>query len=182
MSTTTKLYTIEDLMAMPTDEPWELWEGELRKVPGAGGEASDIAGEILVHLRLFVKPRDLGLATGADGTYVLNNDPLTIVVPDVAFVRWDRLPGRVRPRGYIPIPPDLAIEVRSPTDRPGAMDDKLARYRSAGVPLLWWVDPQHRTVAVYRHGAFVAELRDGDILDGEDILPGFTLPVSQILE
>jgi Uma2 family endonuclease len=74
---------------MPTDQPWELWEGELRKVPGAGGEASDIAGEILVHLRRFVKPRRLGLATGADGTYILTSDPLTIVVPDVAFVRWE---------------------------------------------------------------------------------------------
>jgi Uma2 family endonuclease len=180
MATTVRLYTIEELMAMPTDEPWEVLKGELRKVPGAGGEASDIAGEILVHLRLFVKPRTLGLATGADGTYILNKDPLTILVPDVAFVRWDRLPGGLRPKGCIPVPPELAIEVRSPTDRLGDIEAKLARYRLAGVPLIWWVDPHHRTVAVYRHGVLVAELRDGDVLSGEDVLPGFTLSVSQI--
>lgn len=180
MSTTVKLYTIEDLMAMPTDEPWELWEGELRKVPGAGGEASHIAGLIFVLLWPFVKARNLGLLTTADGSYILRHDPLTVVVPDVAFVRWERLPGRTHPTGYVPVPPDLAIGVRSPTDRRADIDDKLARYRMAGVPLVWWVDPQHRTVAVYRHGALVAELGEGDLLDGEDILPGFTLPVSDI--
>jgi Uma2 family endonuclease len=180
MSTTAKLYSVEVLMAMPTDRPWELWEGELRKVPGAGGQASDIAGEILIHLRLFVKPRRLGLATGADGSYILTSDPLTIVVPDVAFVRWERLPGGVRPTGYIPVPPDLAVEVRSPTDRSGDVDEKLARYRSAGVPLIWWVDPRHRTVAVYRHGVLAAELGEDDVLDGEDIVPGFRLPVAEI--
>ncbi|HEY7031643.1 MAG TPA: Uma2 family endonuclease [Thermomicrobiales bacterium] len=182
MSTTTRLYSIDDLMAMPTDQPWELWEGELQKVPGAGGEASDIAGEILVHIRLHVKPRKLGIATGADGTYILAHDPPTVVVPDVAFVRWERLPGRVRPDGYIPVAPDLAVEVRSPTDRSGDINAKLERYRHAGVPLVWWVDPKRRAVRVYRHGELAAELGDGDVLDGEDILPGFTLPVSEIFE
>ncbi|MEA2514875.1 MAG: hypothetical protein QOJ59_4364 [Thermomicrobiales bacterium] len=182
MVTTTKLYTIDDLMAIPTDEPWELWEGELRKVPGAGGEASDIAGEILVRVRHHVKPREIGLAIGADGTYILHHDPPTVVVPDVAFVSWEQLPGRVRPDGYIPVPPDLAVEVRSPTDRPGDIAAKLARYRRADVPLIWWVDPKRRMVTVYRHGELTAELGEGETLDGEDVLPGFTLPVSAIFE
>jgi Uma2 family endonuclease len=182
MSTTTRLYTIDDLMAMPTDEPWELWAGELQKVGGAGGEASDIASEILIRVRPFVKARNLGMAIGADGTYVLSHDAPTVVVPDMAFVRWDRLPGRVRPKGYIPVPPDLAVEVRSPNDRPGAIDAKLALYRAAGVPLIWWVDPSRRKVRVYRHGELAVELSDGDVLDGEGILPGFTLPVSEIFE
>src|SRR5262245_66075377 len=85
MSTTTRLYTIDDLMAMPTDQPWELWEGELQRVPGAGGEASDIASEMLIRVRPFVKSRNLGLAIGADGTYVLNPDGPTVVVPDMEF-------------------------------------------------------------------------------------------------
>lgn len=53
-------------------------------------------------------------------------------------------------------------------------------YLAAGVPLVWWVDPERRAVAVYRQGALVAELRDGDALDGEDVLPGFRLPVSDV--
>jgi Uma2 family endonuclease len=181
-TTQTRTYTLEEFMALPTDEPWELWDGELRKVPGAGGKASGIAGRILVLISHFVWPRNLGLVTTADGTYILSHDPLTVVVPDVGFVTWDRLPGRVAPDGYIPVPPDLAIEVRSPSDRAGEIEDKLARYRRAGVPLIWWVDPKRRMVSVYRNGALAAELAEVDTLDGEDILPGFTLTVSEIFE
>jgi Uma2 family endonuclease len=180
MSATTRLYTAEDLRRMPTDEPWEVWEGELRKVPGAGGVASELAGGIFALIVPFVRSGKLGMLTGADGTYILGRNPQTIVVPDVAFVRWARLPGGTRPEGYVPVPPDLAVEVRSPSDEPGEIAKKLELYRSAGVPLVWWVDPKRRTVAVHRQGRLVAELDEGDELDGEDVLPGFRLPVAAI--
>ena len=166
---------------MPGDEPWEIWEGELRKVPGAGGEASGIAGDIYALLRPFVRAGNLGMLTTADGTYIILRDPETVVVPDAAFVRWERLPERTRPKGYIPVTPDLAVEVLSPSDEPGAMAKKRELYRRAGVPLVWWVDPARRVVAVYRHGEFSAELGEGDELDGWDVLPGFRLPVVEIL-
>ncbi|HEY7031642.1 MAG TPA: Uma2 family endonuclease [Thermomicrobiales bacterium] len=180
MSTTTRLYSIDDLMAMPTDQPWELWEGELQKVPGAGGKVSELAGLIYVLLWHFVKPRNLGMLTTADGSYILSHDPPTVVVPDVAFVSWASMPAGAPADGYIPVRPDLAVEVRSPSERPGGINAKLARYRHAGVPLVWWVDPKRRTVRVYRHGELAAELGDGEVLDGEDVLPGFTLPVSDL--
>ncbi|MGH2561034.1 MAG: Uma2 family endonuclease [Thermomicrobiales bacterium] len=180
MSATTKLYTAEDLWQMPTDQPWELWEGELRQVPGAGVEASGLAGFIFTLLLPFVRLHKLGVLTGADGAYILSHDPYTVLIPDVAFVRWDRLPGRVRPRGYAPIPPDLAIEVRSPSDRPGEIARKLELYQRAGVPLVWWVDPVRRTVTVHRLGQSAVELHEGDELDGADVLPGFRLPVAEI--
>src|SRR5688500_7028700 len=84
MSATTKLYTAEDLRRKPTDEPWELWEGELRKSPGAGGVASEIAGVIFALILPFVRSGRFGMLTTADGTYVLGRDPETVVVPDVA--------------------------------------------------------------------------------------------------
>ena len=181
-TTQTGPYTIDDLMAMPTDEPWELWEGELRKVPGAGQDASAIAHWIGVLITLFVQPRNLGVVTGADGSYILSRDPLTVVVPDAAFVRRERQPGGVRAASYAPMIPDLAVEVRSPTDRNADVADKLRLYRQAGVPLVWWLDPKRRTVSVYRHGVLAAEFGEGETLDGEDILPGFTVPVRQIFE
>ena len=180
MATTTTLLTAEDLWRMPTDEPWELWEGELRKVPGAGGEASELAGEIFALVRPFVRAGKLGMLTTADGTYILSRAPETVVVPDVAFVRWDRLPGRTRPDRYIPVAPDLAVEVISPSDGPGDIAKKMARYARAGVPLVWWVHPKRRTVTVYRDGQRIAELGEGDELDGGDVLPGFRLPVAEI--
>jgi Uma2 family endonuclease len=166
---------------MPTDEPWEIWEGELRKVPGAGGVASGLGGVIFALIYPFVRSRKLGLLTPADGTYIILRDPQTIVVPDVAFVRWDRLPGGVAPDGYVPVPPDLAVEVISPSDEPGDIAKKREFYRRAGVPLVWWVDPKPRSVSVYRQGRLVAELMEGDELDGEDVLIGFRLPVADIL-
>jgi Uma2 family endonuclease len=180
MSATTKLLTAEDLEKMPTDEPWELWEGELQKVPGAGLEASDLAQWIGMLLGSFVRPRRLGKVTGADGTYILADDPQTIVVPDVAFVRAERLPGPESRKKYAPMRPDLAVEVISPTDEPGKIAQKKELYRKAGVPLVWWVDPARRAIAVYRDGQLVAELGEGDELDGGDVLSGFRLPVTEI--
>ena len=120
------------------------------------GEASGLAAWKETLLSLFFRPRMLGMVTDADGTYINLPDPQTLVVPDAAFVRWDRLPGRVRPRGYIPVPPDLAVEVISHAQR--APDDavviakKRELYRRAAVPLVWSVEPKRRTVAVYRDG------------------------------
>jgi Uma2 family endonuclease len=176
----TKLYTADELAAMPTDEPWELWEGALRKVPGAGMGARAIAGRILSLLLAWVWPRGLGVVTGADGTFILARNPDVVVVPDVAFVRQEHLPEGARPRGYAPFRPDLAVEVSSPSDRRRDIEDKLAHYRNAGVPLVWWVRPDDRSVEGYRHGQLVGIVREGDVLDGEDVLPGFVLPVGDI--
>jgi Uma2 family endonuclease len=183
MAETTKLLTAEDLMRMPTDQPWELWDGVSQQIPGAGGLASWIAGTVGVAVRSFVSPRKLGLVTGADGTYTLARNPDTVVIPDCAFVRRDRLPGGVVPKGHAPVPPDLAIEVRSPWTEPSTIDigRKQEFYRRAGVPLVWWVHPKRRTVAVYRDGELAAELGEGDDLDGGNVLPGFRLPVAEIV-
>jgi Uma2 family endonuclease len=181
MAATTRLLTADDLMRMPTDEPWELWEGELRKVPGAGGTASGFAHWIGALISFFVRPLGLGWVTGADGTYILLDDPQTIVVPDAAFIRWDNIPSRQVPDGYIPVPPDLAVEVVSPSDEPGDVAKKRELYRRAGVPLVWWVYPERRAVAVYRDGELAAEPGEGDELDGGDVLPGFRLPVAEIV-
>lgn len=178
MALTTRTYTADDLWQMPGDEPWEIWNGELRRVPSAGGEASNIA--LVIGAILLTFARRLGLVTGADGTYILTRDRRTTVVPDVAFVRWDRLPDHQRPKRYIPVPPDLAVEVQSPTDEPGEMAAKRDLYARAGVPLLWWVNPATRTVTVYRHGSPPVVLTETDDLNGADVLPGLTIPVAEI--
>jgi Uma2 family endonuclease len=104
------------------------------------------------------------------------------VIPDVAFLKWERLPGGEVPEWNFEGHPDLAVEVRSPTDPDLNVGEKVRLYREAGVPLLWWVYPDERAVEVYRLGVLVATLYEGDVLDGEDVLPGFALPVSEIFE
>ncbi len=91
-----------------------------------------------------------------------------------------RLPADRSRQKYVPIRPDLAVEVISPSDGPGDIAAKMEHYRRAGVPLVWWVQPKTRTVTVYRDGQKAGELGEGDELDGGDVLPGFRLAVAEI--
>ena len=177
---TTRFYTAEDLWLMPADAPYELRRGELIEVPPSGLEASVVAAWIGRRIGNHVEERDLGLVSGADGGYILFPSGDTVVAPDVGFVRWARLPGRERPKKHCPVPPDLAVEVMSPSDSRRDVADKLALYLAAGVPLIWWVDIARRVVRVHGSGRAVTELGEGEVLDGEDVLPGFRLPVADI--
>jgi Uma2 family endonuclease len=102
-------------------------------------------------------------------------------IPDVAFTNWDRLPGRRYPTAAIPqLAPNLAVEVLSRSNTPGEMAVKRQDYFSAGVELVWEIDPRTRTVAVYTSPAQATTLGSGDTLDGGSVLPGFTLAVQEL--
>jgi Uma2 family endonuclease len=184
MVMTTKKYTAADLWRMPADAPYELWHGVLVDVLPTGLESSATGVWLVVRVSVFVESHDLGVVTGADGGYLLLSDEgrETVVAPDVGFVRWERLPGRKLTPRHCPVPPDLALEVQSPSDTPCDMQKKLGLYMEAGVPLVWWVDLGQRVVRGHRSGRPSVVLRAGDVLDGEDILPGFRLPVADIFD
>ena len=130
-------------------------------------------------LNAFVIPRNLGMVTGPDGTMELMAN--LVRIPDVAFTRWDRIPGRQCPTAPIPhLAPNLAIEVLSRSNTPGEMAVKRQDYFAAGVELVWEIDPRARTVVVYTSPAQATTLRPGDTLDGGTVLPGFTLPVQEL--
>lgn len=180
MVLTTKLYPADDLWDMPGHEPWEIWDGELRKAPGAGDRATRTALAIGSDLLAYERQFGIGMATGSDGSFILSTDPDTVVVPDAAFVRWERLPDRHDRATYIRASPDLAVEVQSPTDEPKAMVEKRELYTRAGVALQWWVDPEKRTVTAYRLGHEPVVLTEEDTLDGGDVRPGLRIPIAQI--
>jgi len=127
-----------------------------------------------------VRPGNLGLVTAPDGTVRLWAGRVRI--PDVAFFSWDRLPGRQRPQAPIPtLAPDLAVEVLSRGNTPGEMRRKREDYFTAGVRLVWEVDPAARTVQVYTAPeAAAAVLTEGDTLDGGGVLIGFRLPLATL--
>jgi Uma2 family endonuclease len=127
----------------------------------------------------FVQPRKLGLVTGADGMMRLASG--LVRIPDVAFVSWERLPGRRIPREPIPhLAPDLAVEVLSPSNTPAEMARKRQEYFAAGVRLVWQVAPEARTVAVYTAPDQCTVLQEAQTLPGDPVLPGFTLPLRQL--
>lgn len=169
--------TEKDVIAVETNENrlCELVDGTLvEKVMGYPESIPAIA--LAEALRVFVRPRKLGLVSGADGMVRLF--PGMIRIPDVAFVSWDRIPGRTQPAPDLV--PDLAIEVLSAGNTPAEMDRKLRDYFKAGVRLAWLLDLETRTVAVYTSPTLKAVRRESDMLDGGDVLPGFTLSLRDL--
>jgi Uma2 family endonuclease len=156
----------------------ELVEGVLLE-KAVGYNESSLAVFLAGLLNAFVIPRNLGLVTGPAGTVELGTD--LVRIPDVAFTHWDRLPGRHRPATPVPaVAPNLAVEVLSRSNTPGEMAVKRQDYFTAGVELVWKIDSDARTVAVYTSVADATHLASGDVLDGGQVLPGFTLALQQL--
>lgn len=171
--------TAEQLLELPDDGMrHELVEGVLRTTAPAGARHGLIAARLLVRLGTFVQTHRLGEFFAAETGFRLRRDPDTVRAPDVAFVGADRAAEAGVP-GFPALAPDLVAEVVSPSDRAVDVVGKALAWLDAGVRLVWVVDPQNRTVTVYRQDG-VAVLRGGDVLDGEDVLPGFALPLEEL--
>jgi Uma2 family endonuclease len=119
---------------------------------------------------------------GTDTGVLLERNPDTVREPDVAFVSADRLPLDVRPRGYLEVVPDLVAEVISPNASPVEVNDKTQMWLRYGVRLVWEVDPEARTVTAHYPDRPYATFGEDDMLDGGDVLPGFSCPVRDIFD
>lgn len=177
---TTRLYTIEDVELSPPEGEWELIDGELVPMTPAGLESSSLGHRIGWIVGNFVYAHDLGMMTGADGGYVLFPDRQTLRAPDVGFIQKDRIPPVEEHSRFPRLAPDLAIEVLSPSDRMVDALSKVTMYLQAGVRMVWLVDPPKRTITVFQPDEPVATLGVGEMLEGGDVLPGFTIPVAEI--
>jgi Uma2 family endonuclease len=138
-----------------------------------------LAGAIVEFLRRFVRKHNLGIVLPPDGT--LEILPGQVRIPDVCFLSWDRFPGGKLPKTPIPaVAPDLAVEVLSESNSEGEMRRKLQDYFTAGVRLVWYVDPRDRTAAVYTSPEQCTVLDEDAILTGGDVLPGFELSLREL--
>jgi len=141
-----------------------------------GFRESCLAATLITILWSFVRPQNLGLVAGEGG--MMRLAPGLVRIPDVAFVSWERLPGRRMPTEPVPgLVPDLAVEVLSASNTPGEMERKRREYFTAGVRLVWFIDPEARTVAVFTEPEQCIVLSEDQILEGEPALPAFTLPL-----
>ena len=173
-------YTPEDLLAIRDRLMPELIDGEL--VEREMGQKSDsIAATCLMFIARFVREHSVGLVNGAQGSYQIFPDaPTKVRIPDVSFTRRERLPQGGPADGHGRVAPDLVVEVVSPNDEAEDVERKINDFFRAGVPLIWVVYPDTRTVVVFRADGSGQRLKVGDVLDGEGILPGFRLPVADI--
>ncbi|HEU5261181.1 MAG TPA: Uma2 family endonuclease [Gemmatimonadales bacterium] len=171
------LLTAEDVerISLPGKQV-ELVRGRLvvREPPGTWHGA--IAATLTCLLGEFVRRHGLGIVFAQDTGFKIASDPDTVRAPDVAFVARDRT-DRISRRGYAELAPDLLAEILSSDDRPGEVLAKVADWLGAGTRLAWVVDPERSEVRVYRRDGSLVVLREGDSLDGEDVLPGFSCPL-----
>ena len=102
--------------------------------------------------------------------------------PDASWVRqdrWDALTPKEK-EGFVPLCPDFVVELRSPSDNLSPLQEKMREYIENGARLGWLIDPQNQRVEVYRGGGNWEVLEQPEMLSGEDILPGFVLPLARI--
>jgi Uma2 family endonuclease len=175
----TKL-TPQDLLTMPNGNQYELVDGELKE-QHVSLLSSWVGGELYFRVRDFCRAHDTGEAWPADvGCQCFPDMPLTVRRPDAMFICRERVPADWIEAGYLRIAPDLVAEVISPNDLAADLETKVAEYLSAGIQLVWIVDPEHRTVRIHRADGTVGWLREDNTLNGENVLPGFSCPVRDL--
>jgi Uma2 family endonuclease len=181
MSTTTA-FTADQLLALPSGmgKRYELVAGELRVMSPAGWEHGEIVYNLQTLLGHFIRENRLGQGFGAETGFMLRRNPDTVRAPDFAFIAKQNLPKSRPNEAYWPGAPDLAVEVLSPGDTTGEVDEKIQEWLAAGCKAVWVVDPQLQTVTVYQSTTNV-QLRTADeTLTGDPVVPGFSCAVSEL--
>ncbi len=178
------LITAEEFMWMDDSEGVraELIRGVICEMGGTGIVSSAIAGKFVFHLLYFVTPRRLGIVGTPDGAVRLERDPDTVRIPDAMFISTDRMAREEYRDVFVEVIPNIAVEVKSRTDSVAQTHDKARMWHSHGVPLVWAAYPETRTIDVHRADGSVTTLTDADTLDGGEILPGFSVAVSDIFD
>jgi Uma2 family endonuclease len=180
MAVQTVKYTIdkfEPLALRPENagKRLELIEGEIVEVV-SNSYSSLVAANIIFFIQLYLRQGGMrGYVTGADGGYRVGDEAY---IPDVGFISHARQPAPSHDT-YNPHAPDLVVEVLSPTDKPDDVRIKVIHYLAAGTTV-WLVVPESKHVEVYTPAPVVKRIGLNGVIDGGDVLPGFSLAVKDI--
>lgn len=155
----------------------ELVRGVVVREPRPGRSHGRVQTRMAAALDRWARP--LGAEVTTESGYILSEKPATLRGPDVAVVLDPGARGTSK-SGWVHGAPEVAIEILSPADASTAIQQKTLDYLRAGARLVWVVDPMARTVTVYRPDGSARILQEGEMLEGEDVLRDFTLPLSEI--
>ena len=181
MSTEVQLMTGDELLVMPDDGfCYELIKGELIRMPPPGHIHGRVVMRVAGPLYQYVISNKLGIVYAAETGFLIHQNPDTVRAPDAAFVAQHRVDNAGAVEGYWVGAPDLAVEVVSPSDSVGYVEDKVEQWIEAGSRLVWVISPKLRTVTVIRSLTDITALTEKDTLDGNDVVPGFQMSVSDI--
>lgn len=180
-----KCFTVEDLLALPTDLPsgsvdYEIDNGRLVTMVPPGDVHGSVQGNIVTELKVQGERKGYGKARSEVG-FILWRDPDRVVGADAVFIATSSLPIKRSPDGYLETKPDLVVEIRSKNDSVAYLNRKAEDYLAAGVKVVWIVDPETRTVSVQRQGGKPTAYQSGDMLECE-FIEGFALSVDGIFQ
>ncbi len=182
-TTKRKLLTAEDLLELHSRGiKGELIRGVFCETVSTGIEHGEIAANFAGEIRSFIRPKGLGRVFTSDSGIRLERGPDTVREPDVGFISAVKLPLGTRVTGYSEIVPDLVVEIVSPSDTVRAMNDRAHMWLRYGVGMVAVTYPDTRTVDIYRQDGTIVTLSEDDTLDGDPVLPGFTLLVREVFE
>ncbi|MEI6046799.1 MAG: Uma2 family endonuclease [Chloroflexota bacterium] len=159
---------------------WELLESENEDMPTF--EHGMICSRLNLYLGGYALSHKLGevVDSSVEYRFLEGKQKRPSRYPDVSFIQQERLPKNIR--SYPEIAPDLAVEVASPTDRDYDIESRVKEYQKVKVKLVWVIHPYSQTISVYRltNGLKAQNYVGDEELEGEDVLPGFKLKVSDI--
>jgi Uma2 family endonuclease len=181
-STATRPITAEeffDWVQLPENgNRWfELVRGEVIELPPPMKPHGYVCANVARILGNYTFQRRKGYVTCNDSGVILERGPDTVRGPDVALYEDARRYADLHPK-YGEVPPRLAVEVLSPSDKAKQVNRKITDYLKSGVDLVWLIDPEDRTVTVYRRDRGPERVEENGELTGAEILPEFRCAVA----
>ena len=181
--TKNEITTAEQLFQAPdTGNRLELVEGVLIVMSPAGSEHGWIAGRIFLRLATHVESHDLGRAYAAETGFQISDSPDTVRAPDACFVSHEQLGNVEKTRSFLPLAPDLVVEVVSPNDTSTDVEAKAEQWLEAGSRIVLVADPKNETVRIYRTKAEIQVLRSGETFSSGEVCGNWQVSVDEIFD
>ena len=179
------LLTVKDLEDLQSkfseahlDYEMELVDGKIIVMGASDLIASEVGAELIRLLGNWGKPRRLGRVFDSRGGFILPTATNNLKAPDVSFVLAERL--RKSPRYFADMLPDLTVEIKCQSERIPPLEEKILQFLALGSQVGILIDPDKETVSVYRQGPKALVLTNEDTLTIPDLLPGWSVPVSEL--
>lgn len=174
-----QLVTARQFAEMDPEVPSELVRGEVVEMPRPGMRHGVVCGNTYDPIKAWARTGGHGLVATNDTGVLTERDPDSVRGPDILFVGRQRWPQDRAPEGFLEVAPDLAIEVLSTYDVWKDVLEKTSEYFDAGVREVWVVDPELKTVQIFRPDKPPRTLHPSDLIESADVLPGFSCPVAE---
>lgn len=183
MSTSTAMMTAGELLELPRGQyRYELINGELKTMSPSSHDRGRIAMRIGSSIAEFVWRNKLGEAYAAETGFLLATEPDTVLAPDAAFISAKRAREGRNKKGFWVGPPDLAIEVLSPSESGPMVRRKVGDWLRFGATQVWIVNPKKKSVTIYRSSSESTTFTRDETIEADDLLPGYRIAVRDIFK